>query len=97
MMAEAEIAVNEIEDEVLLPTAALRYAPPEQPAASNDRNWFLRMMRRSHSGLQTDVLGNAPADRKRVFVLRDGRPEAVPVTVGASGGNWTQARRRRHP
>ena len=90
MTAEAEIAVNQIADKILIPNAALRYAPPEQPAASDDRNWFLRMMRRPGSNARTDTLGTAPANRKRVFVLQDGQPEAISVTVGASDGNWTQ-------
>jgi HlyD family secretion protein len=88
MTATAEIAVQEIAGALLVPNAALRFVPPaEQPAPESVSllRRLLPMIPRSRPG-QREETGAA----RRVWILRDGRAVAVPVTAGASDGRRTQ-------
>lgn len=87
MTATADITVAELDDALLVPNAALRFAPP-QSAQDGDR---------SGSGLlglimpdqpQPELRGDA-ADQNHVWVLRDGTAVEVPVTAGRSDGRRT--------
>jgi HlyD family secretion protein len=88
MTATAEITVEDVKDALLVPNAALRYAP----AATETT--------RRGSGLLGLLLPRPPAERARssvvasdgsrtIWVLRDGAPVGVPVTVGSSDGSRT--------
>ncbi|MEZ5842476.1 MAG: efflux RND transporter periplasmic adaptor subunit [Hyphomicrobiaceae bacterium] len=89
MTATAEIRVTEIADALLIPNAALRYAPP---AATRDRRSFLQRI------LPGRPLFRAPSGQaqtggeRSIWVMRNGNPEAVKVTVGASDGRRTEVR-----
>ncbi|WP_395539987.1 efflux RND transporter periplasmic adaptor subunit [Neotabrizicola sp. sgz301269] len=84
MTATATITVAEQADVLLVPTAALRYAPPVTQNAS-----------RSGSGLLGYILparpssgGNRGASNgSGVYVLKDGAPMRVAVTPGATDGS----------
>ena len=80
MTATATIIVERQTDALLVPMAALRYAPP---VASDDR---------SGSGLLGLILPSRPggergrADGKSIWVLRGDQPVKIAVTPGASDG-----------
>lgn len=84
MTATATITVARETDQLLVPMAALRYAPPVQ--ARNDR---------SGRGLMGFIMPASPgrgsrgssADGSGVWVLRGGQPERVRATPGATDGN----------
>ena len=94
MTATAEIVTAEPENVLLVPNAALRFAPPK-PAATTQP---------SGGGLLASLLPRPPLPAtaksaseipdktaaQRVWVLRDGQPVLVPVTVGHSDGRMTE-------
>ena len=95
MTATAEILVTELNDALLVPNAALRYSPPKVPSGSGGPS------ARPKGGLVGMLLPRRPPEDKhasstgkggqqRVWVLREGRPEAVPVVTGATDGVLTQ-------
>lgn len=87
MTATAQISVKHVDDALLVPNAALRYAPPETD--DGDTRSFLRRImpgpprfRRSKQPVDTDS--------RKLWVLRDGQAVAVTVKDGASDGRMTQ-------
>jgi HlyD family secretion protein len=105
MTAVATIRANPRGDALLVPNTALRFAPTSAAgparAASASRSGggtslVARLVPRPPGGTGTrrSAGGNAgasPADGiKQVWVLRDGQPVAVNVTIGASDGRRTE-------
>lgn len=85
MTATATITVAKVEDGLLVPNAALRYAPPQTTERSRGGSGLLGLImpRRAPGGAA------ATSDGKTVYVLREGAPVAVPVTLGESDGSKT--------
>jgi len=88
MTATAEIKVTELKDALLVPNAALRYAPPKTDTASS-RSLLSRI-------LPGPPPFNAPSPRddsgrnRTVWTLRDGVPASVSIVVGSSDGKNTE-------
>lgn len=87
MTASADITVRELSDVLLVPNAALRYAPPLTPEDDGE----------SGSGLLGLIMPGPPSGAvpdsgagASVWVLHDDAPVEVPVEVGLSDGSWTQ-------
>ncbi|MCE6950606.1 efflux RND transporter periplasmic adaptor subunit [Cereibacter sphaeroides] len=89
MTATATIVVAEVEDEVLVPNAALRFAPPQavRGGGSGNRGGGLLglIMPRPPQPADAPDRDAGPA----VWVLRGDQPVAVPVTVGETDGRRT--------
>jgi HlyD family secretion protein len=94
MTATADIVVQKLHDVLLVPNAALRYAPLPPPANNTRKTGgsllsklFPRPARTrpQHHGNGTDA-----RQGRRVWTLRDGQPMPVPVTVGATDGMLTE-------
>ncbi|MEZ5774565.1 MAG: efflux RND transporter periplasmic adaptor subunit [Hyphomicrobiaceae bacterium] len=91
MTATAEIRVEEVKDVLLVPNAALRYAPPA--AASSDKRSLLQMILPGPPRMRRTERAATPKDGKRqVYVLRDGAPVAVEVETGATDGRFTEVK-----
>ena len=91
MTATAEILVKRLQDVLLVPNAALRFSPPSQNKKRSAGGGSLLsklMPRPPHPDRNQQT--QQPEGEQRVWVLQDGRPAAVPVTVGVSDGNLTQ-------
>ena len=91
MTATADIVVKKVEKAMLVPSTALRYAPPvvrEEKKSSNGLIGTL-LPRPPMSGAQQseDAASKKP---QRVWTLRDGQLVAVPVTVGSTNGAMTE-------
>ena len=80
MTATAAITTEVVEGATLVPNAALRFAPASTSGASGNTD--------AATGGDT----GAAAEGARVWVLRDGVPVAVPVTIGANADGHTQIR-----
>lgn len=86
MTATAEITVAEYRDVLLVPNAALRFAPPQEVEEPDDDNG---------AGLLGMLMPQRPSDtggtvnRNTVWVLRDGEAVEVPVETGDSDGSHT--------
>ena len=87
MTATAEIKVTEVNDALLVPNAALRYAPPATEAASSSSliSRFLPGPPRFRAAAPREDTGH---DRT-VWVLRNGTPATVKIVTGASDGKRT--------
>lgn len=85
MTATATITVAQVNDTLLVPNAALRYAPPQTASESRGGSGLLGLImpRRSSAGRP------GTADGKTIWVLRDGAPVALPVTLGETDGRQT--------
>jgi HlyD family secretion protein len=93
MTATAVITVKKVENGVLVPNAALRFAPSTGQAQTST----------SSGGLLGKILPGPPpmapraaagpngdGKRPRVWTLRDGQLVAIPVTVGVTDGILTE-------
>ena len=96
MTATAEILVEELKDALLVPNAALRFSPPRDTGAPGGEH-----ARSGSRGLVGMLLPRRPptekhggeavkGGRQRVWVLREGRPEAIEIRTGATDGILTQ-------
>ena len=92
MTATAEIIVKEISDAVLVPNSALRFKPKVQAAKSSSGggSLFGRLMPRPPAIKKNPVADASDKGQQRVWVMRDGTPVALSVTIGASDGMWTE-------
>jgi len=101
MTATAEITVKELKEALLVPNAALRYAPPagfraEQNSGASGLLQALIPTRR-WGGRRPQPA--KPAEKKKegprqgkVYELRDGHPHPIQVTPGATDGTWTEVK-----
>jgi HlyD family secretion protein len=87
MTATAEIIVEKIDDALLVPNAALRFAPPAEPEDAGERG----------GGLLGLLIPDPPAERataplpaadgsRTIWVLRDEKAEPVTVRTGSTDG-----------
>jgi HlyD family secretion protein len=94
MTATADITVKKIDNAVLVPNAALRFAPPVDTAGMSEKQ--------SNSGsVLSKILPRPPRRQKNsnqalegsqpcVWTIRNGIPAPIPVTTGASDGIKTE-------
>lgn len=90
MTASADIVVASVEDALVVPNAALRYAPVTETE-------MVKVGGGEPTGLVGMVMPSRPGDSgpafdegKAVYVLRDGQPLRIPVVAGASDGTVTE-------
>lgn len=93
MTGTADIVVKKIENALLLPNAALRFAPPQETEPSESGG----------GGILNSLLPHPPAPaaktngegwqtdkrQQRVWIVRNGQAKAVPVTIGDTDGSLT--------
>lgn len=89
MTATATIVVSERRQVLLVPSAALRFTPASVNAAPSSGGLVSKLMPRPPHGASRAAAGGNGKVRQ-VWVLRDGQPVAVPVTVGASNGQLSE-------
>lgn len=93
MTATADIVVKQLSDALLIPNAALRYAPPKESKASSEGR---------SGGILTSLLPRAPrgdgiakvaepkSGERTIWILGEGGPQARSVRVGSSDGVSTE-------
>ena len=94
MTATADITVRKLDDALLVPNAALRFAPPalaEAQPASDRRGFLSRLVPHPPSppARPTETAG-ARQQQQKVWTLRDQQLVAIPITVGATDGRMTE-------
>jgi HlyD family secretion protein len=89
MTATAEIVVRQVKDALLVPNAALRFAPPSEEA--NTSNGGLLTMILPHPPRRAEV-PTAPAAEgaRQIWVLTDGEAVPVMVATGLTDGTMTE-------
>jgi len=89
MTATAVVTVQKVEDCVVVPNTALRFAPPaDQASASTSSGGLLRKLLPGPPPMpaKTPADANGDARQPRVWTLRAGQLVAIPVTVGVTDG-----------
>jgi HlyD family secretion protein len=81
MTATADIVVKTVAEALLLPNAALRYAPPQESSGFT----FFPAPR---TGAETG--GEANGGARTIWVMRDKAPVAIDIEVGATDGQHTE-------
>lgn len=91
MTATADIVTKKVEDALLIPNAALRFAPPATTEATSGGGSILRMlMPRPPRGVDVAKVEEPANGERTVYVLEDGAPKKLSVRVGATDGTWTE-------
>lgn len=90
MTGTAEIIAARRDDVLLVPNAALRFTPAAQPATQRSSGTFLSRMIPRPPRQPPRARAPAKGPEQRVWVLREGEPTAVAVTVGPSDGRMTE-------
>ena len=91
MTATAEIIVEQVQDALLVPNAALRFSPPTDTSADENGGFLDRLLPGPpHFRAPSAPEETGPA--RRVWVMRGGAPVAVAIVTGATDGNRTEVR-----
>jgi HlyD family secretion protein len=90
MTATADIVVEEVKDALLVPNAALRYAPPAAAESRRNGAGLLGLLMPRRPPRETMPAAAGPGGRRTVWVLRNDAPVAVSVTTGSTDGSRTQ-------
>ncbi len=89
MTATAEITTSARDNVLVVPNAALRFTPANGNAAKKDTNLVASLLPRPPARTdqrKTNGKGNIP----KVWILKDGVPNAVDVKAGLSNGRQTE-------
>lgn len=89
MTATARIVTARRENALLVPNAALRFAPPAANAPAAQGSIVSRLLPRPPQP-QKKPAQAVPTGAPQVWVLRDGQPVALPVQTGVSNGRYTE-------
>jgi HlyD family secretion protein len=92
MTATANIIVQNIENTVLIPNAALRFIPRsrEKTVRSSGGGILGKIFFRPPRGPEKEVQERGAKSRQQVWTIRDGKPAPVAVNLGATDGARTQ-------
>lgn len=88
MTATAQITVKELSDALTVPNAALRYEPPKQ-AERQSRSLLSALLPRPPR-FENASKNEAVTNDRAVWVLKDGKPQRIPVTSGSTDGKRTE-------
>jgi HlyD family secretion protein len=91
MTATAEIVVETVEEAVLVPNRALRFEPPNLEERPSDReSSILSAILPRRGGPSREKPASKQSGGERVWMLRDGRPVAVPISTGVTDGQMSE-------
>jgi HlyD family secretion protein len=90
MTATAEIVAQEVKDAVTVPNAALRFSPPAETQNVDQRNFLQKIMPGPPRLRRPSSAQQPTGPERKIWVLADGAPKEVSVTVGPSDGKRTQ-------
>jgi HlyD family secretion protein len=86
MTATATVTVLSLDHALLAPNYALRFIPSAAPATGGSVFRFLMPPMRQQQQAEPPAALNNP----RVWVLQNGKPSPIPVTLGATDGKFTE-------
>jgi HlyD family secretion protein len=83
--------VKNIKNAILMPSAALRFVPPVQKEKETSTGLVGALLPRppSQSSKKRDDAASGRKQQK-VWILKDNKLSAIPVTIGSSNGNVTE-------
>lgn len=89
MTATAEIVVQEVENSINIPNAALRFSPATT-SGSTDKRSFIQKLLPGRPSLRPPSVRLADGPERKIWVLEDGQAQEMVVTIGVSDGRQTQ-------
>jgi len=89
MTATAEITVEQVTGALTVPNAALRFSPPATDPAAEDTG-LLQKLFPGMPKFRPPSKAAEGGSQRVLWILKDGQPQAVPVTIGPSDGRRTQ-------
>jgi HlyD family secretion protein len=92
MTGTANIIVQQAEDVLLVPNAALRFAPPQVEPKAEDKRGLVGSLLPHPPRPAAKPAENAAGKQPQVWVLRDGKLEPVPLKVGMTDGVLTEVK-----
>lgn len=90
MTATANIVVQRVEDALLVPNAALRFSPSIGDESEPERGLLARLLPRPPAAGRDRRPRAVENKHQPVWVLRDRKPVAVPITIGVTDGIMTE-------
>ncbi|MFB3906022.1 MAG: efflux RND transporter periplasmic adaptor subunit [Acidobacteriota bacterium] len=92
MTATAEITTRITKNALLVPNAALRFSPDDanEQTSSGSTSLVNRLMPRPPAPAAKKKSTQAAGREQQLYVLREGKPVAVKITVGATDGMMTE-------
>jgi HlyD family secretion protein len=92
MTATADILVESRSDVILVPNAAIRFTPPPTagPASSGGSLISQLLPRPPRPQTQSRNEVNPTQKQQRVWMMKDGNPLSIPITIGATNGIMTE-------
>ncbi len=90
MTATADIVVKKVEKAMLVPSAALRYTPPVQQEKKPSNGLISTLLPHPPMSGTQQPEDAASKKQQRVWTLRNGQLNAVPVTAGSTNGAMTE-------
>jgi HlyD family secretion protein len=93
MTATADIVVEMVKNVLLVPGAALRFAPPVQEETAKKSSGGLIAALLPHPPQPTPGQGDGATTNKaqqKVWVMKAGKLSPIPITVGSSSGGMTE-------
>jgi HlyD family secretion protein len=88
MTATANIVVDEVDDALLIPNAALRFVPPKKQ--TDERGLLQKLVPFGPRRTARRPDGRAAEARRTVYRLVEDKPEQIEIEVGATDGRRTQ-------
>jgi len=90
MTATADIMVKKVENALLVPNGALRFSPPAQRQQASRGLVGMMLPGPGRFNRPQEPVVDTTKRQQTVWVLKDGQPVAVPVTIGATDGIKTE-------
>lgn len=93
MTATTDIVVQQVNNALLVPNAALRYAPEQQEtqtAVRSGGSLLSKLFPRSSRTRPKKSDKGGGRKKQRIWTLRDNQPIAIPITTGATSGIMTE-------
>ena len=88
MTATASIVVDEIDNALLIPNAALRFVPPKKK--TDERGLLQKLVPFGPRRAARRPEGRSAEKERTVYRLVEGKPEQIDIQVGATDGRRTQ-------
>jgi len=92
MTATAEITVQQLQDVLLVPNAALRFVPPPAHSEAEQGSILRKLFPHRPQRAPAPNIATGRRGERQLWLLRGGEPVAVAVTAGASDGAMTEIR-----
>jgi len=89
MTATAEMVVEHLHDALLVPSAALRFSPPDKKEKKSEPTFLEKLLPRRLPTRTGNKQGGKVNDAKappQVWILKQNQPVAIPVTLGLNDG-----------